>query len=171
MSGIGVDNSRVGGTRVWPRTGPRSIARGASPWYAGAITLEYNSALKRAKVPVRGRQRLVREVLALFAVAGAREHLLFTATPFGAKAWGKGRVACVVVPGATSPWLFTADPFGAESKTAQHQKAHARQRRSDRARRSLAPGFHHQVDHGDDDRATGRIRSDAVAGLRWSALS
>jgi len=46
---------------------------------------------------------------------------LLTATPFGAEAWGEGRVACVVVPGATSPWLLTAAPFGAESKTAQHQ--------------------------------------------------
>ena len=66
---------RESGTRVWPRTGPRLIARGASPWYAGAITLEYNAALKRAEVPVRRRERLVREGLALFAVPRAREPL------------------------------------------------------------------------------------------------
>ncbi len=58
---------------------------------------------------------------------GSRPWLL-TATPFGADAWGEGRVARVVVPGATSPWLLSAAPFafGAESKTAQHQNAPAR---------------------------------------------
>jgi hypothetical protein len=82
------------GTRVWPRTGPRLIARGASPWYAGAITLEYNAALKRAEVPVRGRQRLVREGLALFAVPGAREPLAINRDPIRGRGVG-GRSCCV----------------------------------------------------------------------------
>ena len=42
-------------TPVWPRMGPRLVARGVSPWYAGAITLEYNAALNRAEVPLPGR--------------------------------------------------------------------------------------------------------------------
>jgi hypothetical protein len=36
--------------------GPELIARGASPWYAGALTLEYKSALNRAEVPLPGRE-------------------------------------------------------------------------------------------------------------------
>ena len=36
--------------------GPELIATGASPWYAGAITLEYNSALNRAEVPLQKRE-------------------------------------------------------------------------------------------------------------------
>ena len=48
------------GTRVRPRMGPGLIARGVSPWYAGAFTSEYNAALNKAEVPCGGvREKIV----------------------------------------------------------------------------------------------------------------
>ena len=104
-----------------PQPGPRLIARGVSPWYAGATTLKYNAALYRAEVPLRRRERRVRKGLALFAVPGANEPSAIDRDPDRGRGVGESRVACVMVPGATSPWLLTVAPFGARSKTAQHQ--------------------------------------------------
>ena len=51
------------GTRARPRMGARLVARGVSPWYAGAITLEWNAALKRAEVPCGGvMEKIVHDV-------------------------------------------------------------------------------------------------------------
>ena len=87
------------------------MGRGASPWYAGAITLEYNAALDRAEVPVRRRERPVREVLALLAVPGAKEPPAIHRDPIRGRGVGGSRVACVTVPGATSPWLIDRGPL------------------------------------------------------------
>jgi len=65
------------------------IARGASPWYAGAITLEYNAALNRAEVPLPGVRVWYTRDWRCLPFQGQRSPWLLNATPFGVEAWGK----------------------------------------------------------------------------------